>query len=62
VKEAFGVGTAATIAQIELIGFDGKDYTLPSADKRIVAKKIFNELDLLKRGAAPDPFGWVVKM
>jgi len=62
VKEAFGVGTAATIAQIELIGFDGKDYTLPSADKRIVAKRIFNELDLLKRGAAPDPFGWVVKM
>jgi len=62
VTEAFGVGTAATIAQIELIGFDGKDYQLPTADKRVFAKRIFNELDLLKRGVAPDPFGWLVKM
>ncbi len=34
VQEAFGVGTAATIAPIELIGHEGQDYYLPPAEKR----------------------------
>jgi len=62
VKEAFGAGTAATIAHIELIGFEGKDYQLPSIEQRQFSNRVYKELDLIKRGKAPDSFGWVVKM
>lgn len=61
-KEAFGVGTAATIAPIAVIGYNGKDYTLPPVEKRELANKIFDELDGIKHGTRPDPFGWIVKI
>jgi branched-chain amino acid aminotransferase len=62
VKEAFGVGTAATIVNIELIGHEGTDYLLPPVEQRRFANRVYKELDALKRGRAIDPFGWVVKM
>ena len=62
VKEAFGVGTAATIAHIELIGYEGETYLLPPAEKRVFANKVYEELDWIKHGTRPDPFGWIVKM
>ncbi len=62
IKEAFGVGTAATIAHIELIGFEGKDYTLPPVDERVFSNKVYAALDGIKRGMDEDPFNWVVKM
>jgi branched-chain amino acid aminotransferase len=62
VQDAFGVGTAATIAPIASIGHNGKDYVLPPVDKREVSAKIYRELDGIKRGKRPDPFGWIVKM
>jgi branched-chain amino acid aminotransferase len=62
VKEAFGAGTAATIAHIELIGHEGKDYVLPPIEKREFANKVFAELEGIKRGTRPDPFGWIHKI
>jgi len=62
VKEAFGAGTAATIAHIELIGYEDKDYYLPPVAERKFANNVFAELEGIKRGAKPDPFGWIVKM
>lgn len=62
VKEAFGVGTAATIASIQLIGFEGTDYELPPVESSVFATRVGNELDGIKHGTRPDPFGWVVKM
>jgi branched-chain amino acid aminotransferase len=62
VKEAFGAGTAATIAHIELIGHEGKDYQLPTIEKREFSNKVYKELEGIKRGNRPDPFGWTVKM
>ena len=59
VQEAFGAGTAATIAHIELIGFEGKDYTLPPVKERQFANRVFNELENIKNGTAPDPFNWI---
>ena len=61
VKEAFGVGTAATIANIELIGHEGRNYRLPPIEEREFANKVFKELEGLKRGLKPDPFGWILK-
>ena len=62
VQEAFGVGTAATIARIESIGYNGNDYLLPAAHDKQLARKIYDELDGIRHGTRPDPFGWVVAM
>ncbi|MEQ8302492.1 MAG: branched-chain amino acid aminotransferase [Cyclobacteriaceae bacterium] len=61
IKDAFGVGTAATIAHIELIGINGVDHHLPPVEKRDFSNRILKELDGIKRGALPDPFGWIYK-
>jgi branched-chain amino acid aminotransferase len=62
VREAFGVGTAATIAHIELIGYAGKNYLLPPPEKSVFSNRVHKELDGIKHGTRPDPFGWIVKM
>jgi branched-chain amino acid aminotransferase len=59
VQDAFGVGTAATIAPIELIGYEGNDYMLPPVSQRTYSHEIFQALENIKRGKVPDPFGWV---
>lgn len=61
-KEAFGAGTAATIAHIELIGYEDKDYYLPPVAERKFSNKVYEELEGIKRGNLPDPFGWITKM
>lgn len=62
ITEAFGAGTAATIAHIELIGHEGTDYYLPPIEQRVFSNNVYRALDELKRGQAPDPFGWIYKM
>lgn len=62
VQDVFGVGTAATIAPIQSIGYKGKDYILPTVARREVSSRLHEELDGIKHGTHPDPFGWVVKM
>lgn len=61
-QEAFGVGTAATIARIETIGFQGTDYKLPSSQSHDFSARVHEELDGIKHGTRPDPFGWIVRM
>lgn len=62
VSEAFGAGTAATIAQIELIGYEGQDYILPAVEKREFSNKVLAELDAIRTGRKEDNFGWLVKL
>ncbi|MGB0805530.1 MAG: branched-chain amino acid aminotransferase [Salibacteraceae bacterium] len=59
VTEAFGVGTAATIAQIKSIGLDGEDFTLPSITEDMFQVKINTYLEDLRKGNVEDKFGWV---
>ena len=61
VKEAFGAGTAATIAHIELIGHEGQDYILPPIEQREFSNRVFKELEGIKRGTHADPFGWMMR-
>jgi branched-chain amino acid aminotransferase len=61
-QEAFGVGTAATIAHIAVIGYEGKDYTLPASKDRKFSNKVLTVLDNIKTGKAPDPHNWVYKI
>ena len=62
VQEAFGVGTAATVAHIESIGFEGTDYRLPTPQSTDFSNRVYEELEGIKHGTRPDPFGWVVRM
>lgn len=60
--EAFGVGTAATIAPITTVGFDNNDYTLAPVDQWKIAPMLLNELNAIKYGKVKDEFNWIVKV
>ena len=55
---AFGVGTAATIAPIKSIHYQGTNYPLKSAANNEFAAQISTYLDRLKRGLEPDTHSW----
>lgn len=61
-KEAFGAGTAATIAHIESIAYEGVEYKLPALNDRSYANHLGQVLDKIRRGRMPDPFGWNVNV
>jgi branched-chain amino acid aminotransferase len=61
-QEAFGTGTAATIAQIATINYNGEDLDLPAIEGREISNKVAAELDKIKTGQAPDPYNWVQKI
>jgi branched-chain amino acid aminotransferase len=61
-KEVFGCGTAATIAQIVGIGHNGKDYILPPVSDRKFSTKIDETLRNIRKGKAQDKFGWMMKV
>lgn len=61
-KEAFGTGTAATIAHISTIGHDGTDYELPPVPEREFSNKVLATLDGIKRGRIEDKYGWIAKV
>ncbi|MGZ4098598.1 MAG: aminotransferase class IV, partial [Bacteroidia bacterium] len=61
-KEAFGCGTAATIAQIIGIGFEGKDYALPPVEERKFSTKVDEVLRNIRKGKAEDKFHWMMKV
>lgn len=58
-KEAFGAGTAVTIAHIATIGHEGVDYDLPKIPVDSFSHRILNELDAIRTGRKEDKFGWV---
>lgn len=61
-KEAFGVGTAATIAHIELIGLNGTDHKLPPVEGREFSNKVLKALDDIKLGKVEDKHNWLHKI
>ncbi len=61
-KEAFGTGTAATIANIAQMNIKGTTYTLPALDENALSKKILKTLDGIKRGTLADKHGWIVTL
>ena len=61
-KEAFGAGTAATIAHIQTIANDGVDYQLKGGDNWAFSNKVLETLDNIKTGKIDDEFGWNLKI
>ncbi|MEN9304505.1 MAG: hypothetical protein RL264_2934 [Bacteroidota bacterium] len=57
-EDAFGAGTAATIAQIVVIGYGDERIELPALETRTLSNKIKHYLDDLKTGKTEDVFGW----
>ncbi len=57
----FGAGTAATIAPIQTIHFDGKDYQLPDTSNREFSNKVLEYLNQYKHGEVEDKFNWILK-
>jgi branched-chain amino acid aminotransferase len=62
VTEAFGAGTAAVIASIQTIGFDGKDYQLADKKESDFSSKVLHEINQIKLGEIADTRGWLWKV
>lgn len=60
--EAFGAGTAATIAPIYQIGYRGEHFDLPNNGIGTFATKMGKTLEDLKFGRIPDKLGWIVNV
>lgn len=61
-KEVFGCGTAATIAQIIGIGYEGKDYELPPVSERKFSTRVDQTLRAIRKGKMEDKFHWMMKI
>lgn len=61
-QDAFGVGTAATIAQIKIIGYNDKKYELSDLSERDFTNKLMDYFDKYRRGLLEDKFGWRVEI
>ncbi|MFD2721627.1 branched-chain amino acid aminotransferase [Hymenobacter monticola] len=61
-EEAFGVGTAATIAPIATIGYEGHDYDLPTTGPTAFSKRVAAALDAIRTGEGADVHNWMVRV
>jgi branched-chain amino acid aminotransferase len=61
-QDAFGAGTAATVAQIIQIGYRDEILQLPPIETRDISNKIKEHLDGIKSGRVKDEFGWCLKV
>ena len=61
-EEAFGTGTAATIAHISTIGFEGKNHVLPDVPGRIFSNRVAKNLENIRHGRQEDIHNWMYKI
>ncbi len=61
-QDAFGAGTAATIAHISTIGFEGVNYDLPAIETRKFSNRIQAYISDYKLGLVEDKFNWLVRI
>ena len=61
-QEAFGAGTAATIAPIAIIGYRDEKITLPALETREISLRIKAYIDGVKSGEIADTMHWVQKV
>lgn len=61
-QDAFGAGTAATIAHISRIGCEGVDYELPPIEGRVLSNKIKDYINDYKNGQFEDKYNWLMRI
>ena len=59
-EDAFGAGTAATIAPISLMAYEGVDYPLVPVEGRAFSNKMKAYLTDYKKGRVEDKFNWLM--
>ncbi|HET8828572.1 MAG TPA: branched-chain amino acid aminotransferase [Pelobium sp.] len=57
-SDAFGAGTAAVIASVADITYNGKKYILPNPDESVFANKMRKAMDDIKYGRVEDTRNW----
>ena len=60
--EMFGVGTAAIVSPVGVLGYEGKDYVIGDNKPGPVGKDLFESIMGIQQGRVPDKFGWVTKV
>jgi len=58
-QECFGAGTAATIAQVDVLGFRDEILQLPNIENRTFSKRLQEEIDGIKYGNIEDEMRWL---
>ena len=60
-KEMFGMGTAAVVSQIKMLGYHGELFDIPTPTDGF-AMKIKKGLTDIRNGSVEDQFGWMVNL
>ena len=60
--DAFGTGTAATIAPISMMGYKDKRMVFPEVSEREISNSIKDEMEDLKHARIPDRHNWLYKV
>lgn len=60
-QEAFGMGTAAVVSQIDTIGYNGENFSIPvlADGKAMEIKRLLNDIRL---GRSEDSYGWMIDL
>ena len=60
-QEAFGMGTAAVVSQIDTIGYQGENFTIPvpKDGKAMEVKALLNDI---RMGRSEDKYDWMVDL
>jgi branched-chain amino acid aminotransferase len=62
IQDAFGAGTAATIAPIKIVGYRHTKYELPDIETRTVSTAIKAKMNQIKNGDDAQKSAWVMKI
>ena len=58
ITEAFGAGTAAVVAPIQVIHINGVDHTLPAYNNQSIHNQLKDQLELIRTGQSADVHEW----
>ena len=61
-KDVFGTGTAATIAQVASITYNNEKFDLPPIPERTLSNELADEIQGIKRGRVFDKHNWIYRV
>ncbi|ASB86860.1 branched-chain amino acid aminotransferase [Bacillus sonorensis] len=61
-EEAFGTGTAAVISPVGELIWKDESLVINGGETGEIAKKLYDTITGIQKGALPDPFGWTVEV
>jgi branched-chain amino acid aminotransferase len=62
ITEVFGCGTAAVIAPVGRLGFQGRDVVINGNEPGPVTRHLYETLTGIQSGVLEDPFGWTMRV